>query len=145
MLGLGPKASRLDEGTRLISRLPCCLFTPLCSSIQDKEKVAEYKAAIKEKLTREGLIRGQPRSAYRQHASSTVVPSQQYQTPAVAGPGPNTTLRRAVSGSSVDYTFRSSYGPQFQQTQGIMPVLPGKSSFYSSVRAYMPHFRSPSS
>ncbi|KAJ3483891.1 hypothetical protein NLI96_g6000 [Meripilus lineatus] len=93
--------------------------------MRDKEKVAEYKAAIKEKLTREGLIRGQPRSAYRQHASSNVVPSQQYQTPAVAGPGPNT-MRRAVSGNSVDYNFRQSYTTQqFQQTAGLMSVLPG--------------------
>ncbi|KAH9921883.1 fungal-specific transcription factor domain-containing protein [Fomitopsis serialis] len=53
--------------------------------MRDKERVAAYKASIKEQLTRAGLIRGQPRANFMQAASSS---------PAVAGPGPSSSLRR---------------------------------------------------
>jgi len=49
--------------------------------MRDKEKVAAYKANIKEQLTRAGLIRGQPRSTYMSPTSSL--------PPGVAGPGPS--------------------------------------------------------
>ena len=53
--------------------------------VQDKDKVAEYKAQIKDQLSRAGLIRGQPRAAYLQHANNAVVPTQAN----AAGPGPS--------------------------------------------------------
>ena len=60
---------------------------------QDKEKVAAYKASIKEQLSRMGLIRGQPRQPW--HGAG--LPASQPPTPGVAGPGPQTSLRRTVS------------------------------------------------
>ncbi|KAI0360201.1 hypothetical protein OH77DRAFT_1493597 [Trametes cingulata] len=48
--------------------------------MRDKEKVAAYKADIKEQLSRMGLIRGQPRQPW--HLSASQPP-----TPGVAGPG----------------------------------------------------------
>ncbi|KAI0701883.1 fungal-specific transcription factor domain-containing protein [Cerioporus squamosus] len=54
--------------------------------MRDKEKVAAYKASIKEQLSRMGLIRGQPRQPWH----STGLASSQPPTPGVAGPGPQT-------------------------------------------------------
>ncbi|KAI9061087.1 hypothetical protein FKP32DRAFT_1667804 [Trametes sanguinea] len=60
--------------------------------MRDKEKVAAYKADIKEKLSRMGLIRGQPRQPWHLSAS-------QPSTPGVAGPGPQT--RRQARGRNL--------------------------------------------
>ncbi len=114
--GLGPQAARLDAGASasitistprhtLItpsSAAPpcqhCCNLSPCSSSrlrrAQDKEKVAEYKASIKDQLSRMGLIRGQPRQPWHSAGLST---ASQPSTPGVAGPGPQTTLRRSMS------------------------------------------------
>ncbi|KAI0635619.1 fungal-specific transcription factor domain-containing protein [Trametes polyzona] len=56
--------------------------------MRDKEKVAAYKADIKEQLSRMGLIRGQPRQPWHGGLPSS---SSQPSTPGVAGPGPQTT------------------------------------------------------
>lgn len=93
--------------------------------MRDKDKVAEYKASIKDQLSRAGLIRGQPRAAYLQHANSTVVPTQSTTPP--AGPGPSTTsLQRSGSGSTADFSYRRSYGgsPSFSQGSPMLPVVP---------------------
>jgi hypothetical protein len=55
--------------------------------MRDKRRVEAYKAEIKAKLTRAGLIRGQPRSSIMQansssSSSSTVFATEQYQGPA---------------------------------------------------------------
>ncbi len=62
-------------------------------SSQDKEKVAAYKADIKEQLSRMGLIRGQPRQPWHTGLASASQPP----TPGVAGPGPTTSMRRSMS------------------------------------------------
>ncbi|KAI0076017.1 hypothetical protein K474DRAFT_1675932 [Panus rudis PR-1116 ss-1] len=96
--------------------------------MRDKEKVAEYKASIKDQLSRAGLIRGQPRSVYLPHAASTVVPSQ---ASAVAGPGPSTTsIRQRNSGGPSDFPYRQTYGgsPHFAQSTQMLPGLPGTPS-----------------
>ncbi|KAG9315232.1 hypothetical protein JVU11DRAFT_4366 [Chiua virens] len=52
--------------------------------MRDKRAVEAYKAEIKAKLTRAGLIRGQPRSSIMQatsSSSSTVFAAEQYQAP----------------------------------------------------------------
>ena len=58
----------------------------LLTRLQDKRAVEAYKAEIKAKLTRAGLIRGQPRSSIIQvtssSSSSTVFATEQYQGPA---------------------------------------------------------------
>ncbi|KAL1940291.1 hypothetical protein VTO73DRAFT_9243 [Trametes versicolor] len=60
----------------------------------DKEKVAAYKADIKEQLSRMGLIRGQPRQPWHTGLASASQPP----TPGVAGPGPTTSsMRRSMS------------------------------------------------
>ncbi|RPD75011.1 hypothetical protein L226DRAFT_487030 [Lentinus tigrinus ALCF2SS1-7] len=72
--------------------------------MRDKEKVAAYKASIKEQLSRMGLIRGQPRQPWH----STGLASSQPSTPGVAGPGPQTTLRRSMSARET-YHRRDTY------------------------------------
>lgn len=75
------------------SRLDACMFqlaSPAhhLTRLQDKRAVEAYKAGIKAKLTRAGLIRGQPRSSIIQATSSsssstsTVFATDQYQRPA---------------------------------------------------------------
>ncbi|KAI8980064.1 fungal-specific transcription factor domain-containing protein [Trametes punicea] len=61
--------------------------------MRDKEKVAQYKADIKEKLSRMGLIRGQPRQPWHTNGAAGSQPP----TPGIAGPGPQTSLRRSAS------------------------------------------------
>ncbi|KAI0822511.1 fungal-specific transcription factor domain-containing protein [Trametes gibbosa] len=68
--------------------------------MRDKEKVAAYKADIKEQLSRMGLIRGQPRQPW--HAGLTSQPP----TPGIAGPGPHS-LRR--SSSAREYRREAAY------------------------------------
>lgn len=105
--------------------------------------MAEYKASIKDQLSRAGLIRGQPRAAYLQHANSTVVPTQSTTPP--AGPGPSTTsLQRSGSGSTADFSYRRSYGgsPSFSQGSPMLPVVPSKSQgalIFSTIVQLMPH------
>lgn len=56
----------------------------LLTCLQDKRAVEAYKAEIKAKLTRAGLIRGQPRSSIiraTSSSSSTVFATEQYQVP----------------------------------------------------------------
>ncbi|KAI0671467.1 hypothetical protein C8Q78DRAFT_774400 [Trametes maxima] len=112
---LGPQTARLDAGASITSpgrATPNCademspLFRRTCHppeltyvacrpaalGLQDKEKVAAYKADIKDQLSRMGLIRGQPRQPW--HA--TGLAASQPSTPGVAGPGPQT-LRRSMS------------------------------------------------
>ncbi|KAI1797033.1 fungal-specific transcription factor domain-containing protein [Ganoderma leucocontextum] len=69
--------------------------------MRDKDKVAAYKASIKEQLSRMGLIRGQPRQPWHSAGLST---SSQPSPPGVAGPGPQTTLRGSMS--ERETTFR---------------------------------------
>lgn len=63
-----------------------CIFADiLLTLLQDKRAVEAYKAEIKAKLTRAGLIRGQPRSSIIQatsSSSSAVFATEQYQGPA---------------------------------------------------------------
>ncbi|RDX57055.1 hypothetical protein OH76DRAFT_1394812 [Lentinus brumalis] len=74
--------------------------------MRDKEKVAAYKASIKEQLSRMGLIRGQPRQPWH----STGLASQP-STPGVAGPGPQTSLRRSMSARETYHRRDSGYIP----------------------------------
>ncbi|KAH9945025.1 fungal-specific transcription factor domain-containing protein [Epithele typhae] len=72
--------------------------------MRDKDKVAAYKASIKEQLSRMGLIRGQPRQPW--HAGLASQPP----TPGVAGPGPSTQLRRSVSAREPPYRRSAAHG-----------------------------------
>ncbi|KAI0326960.1 hypothetical protein GY45DRAFT_1309636 [Cubamyces sp. BRFM 1775] len=88
--------------------------------MRDKEKVAAYKADIKEKLSRMGLIRGQPRQPWHAGNLSTSQPP----TPGLAGPGPRTTLRRSASA-------REAYHRESGYMRGApyhLPGLPGPAS-----------------
>ncbi|KAI0368789.1 hypothetical protein BV20DRAFT_947406 [Pilatotrama ljubarskyi] len=82
--------------------------------MRDKEKVAAYKADIKEQLSRMGLIRGQPRQPW--HLSASQPP-----TPGVAGPGPQT-LRRSLSSRE---TYRREAAFMRGQAPYHLPGLPG--------------------
>lgn len=93
---------------------------PAAGAQQDKEKVAAYKADIKEKLSRMGLIRGQPRQPWHAGSLSTSQPP----TPGIAGPGPRTTLRRSASA-------REGYHRESGYMRGApyhLPGLPGPAS-----------------
>ncbi|KAI0768038.1 fungal-specific transcription factor domain-containing protein [Trametes elegans] len=99
--------------------------------MRDKEKVAAYKADIKEQLSRMGLIRGQPRQLWHGLPSSS-----QPSTPGVAGPGPHTTLRRAHSDRQPQRRE-----PGYRRAPYHLPTLPGgaasgKSPTHPSVRAF---------
>lgn len=83
--------------------------------------MAEYKAGIKEQLTRAGLIRGQPRTAY-QLPSKNVVPSQSGLYPGVAG-GSSSQIRRPNVHNEIDL-YRATYGPNQIHQSGVIPVLP---------------------
>ncbi|EJF64783.1 hypothetical protein DICSQDRAFT_159813 [Dichomitus squalens LYAD-421 SS1] len=88
--------------------------------MRDKEKVAAYKASIKEQLSRMGLIRGQPRQPWH---SAGLSASSQPATPGVAGPGPQTTLRRTMSARETTFRRDSYIG-----TGGSAPYhIPGMS------------------
>ncbi|KAI0950712.1 hypothetical protein AcW1_007949 [Taiwanofungus camphoratus] len=85
--------------------------------MRDKEKVAVYKASIKEQLSRAGLIRGQPKPAYIQPNMVS------HHTPGVAGPGPSS-MRRNYSAGEADIARRRGYGasPPYHQPSAIMPI-----------------------
>ncbi|OSC98256.1 hypothetical protein PYCCODRAFT_1439438 [Trametes coccinea BRFM310] len=83
--------------------------------MRDKEKVAAYKADIKEKLSRMGLIRGQPRQPWHLSAS-------QPSTPGVAGPGPQTSLRRSASARD---SYHRREGGYMRGAPYHLPGLPG--------------------
>ncbi|CDO71850.1 hypothetical protein BN946_scf184939.g74, partial [Trametes cinnabarina] len=83
--------------------------------MRDKEKVAAYKADIKEKLSRMGLIRGQPRQPW--HLSASQPP-----TPGVAGPGPQTSLRRSASARD---SYHRREGGYMRGVPYHLPGLPG--------------------
>ncbi|KAH8100968.1 fungal-specific transcription factor domain-containing protein [Cristinia sonorae] len=88
--------------------------------MRDKDKVAEYKASIKEQLTRAGLIRGQPRTVY-QMPSKNIVPSQSGLYPTVGG---STSSRRSYD---IDLEYRSAYASHSNSpmhASGVVPVLP---------------------
>ncbi|KAL6297861.1 fungal-specific transcription factor domain-containing protein [Sparassis latifolia] len=72
--------------------------------MRDKERVAAYRAEIKEQLTREGRIRGQPRTTFG-HLHPPPPPPPPL---GVAGPGPST-LRRNHSFGEGDASFRRAY------------------------------------
>ncbi|KAH9856610.1 fungal-specific transcription factor domain-containing protein [Lenzites betulinus] len=86
--------------------------------MRDKEKVAAYKADIKEQLSRMGLIRGQPRQPW--HAGLTSQPP----TPGVAGPGPHTVRRSA---SAREYRREAAYvrGSPYHHLAGLPGALSG--------------------
>ncbi|OCH93068.1 hypothetical protein OBBRIDRAFT_381076 [Obba rivulosa] len=86
--------------------------------MRDKENVAAYKASIKGRLTRAGLIRGQPRAAYMT-ASSSVLPSPQL--PAMAGPG-------RMPGGAVDADARSDPNSRHNMALGTFYDSPMKGS-----------------
>ncbi|THH29929.1 hypothetical protein EUX98_g4257 [Antrodiella citrinella] len=89
--------------------------------MRDKDKVSEYKAGIKEQLTRAGLIRGQPRTAY-QMPSKNVVPSQSSLYAGLAG-GSGSQPRRSYG--DMDHSYRSTYASSSQiHASGVIPVLP---------------------
>ena len=110
--------------------------------LQDKEKVAEYKANIKAQLTRAGLIRGQPRAIYNSvntsspaalpSYSASATASDRYAPSAVAGPGPTTsTLRR---GRPTDYTLyqhpqRYDTPASLSRPSTMMSGLPGLGTY----------------
>ena len=66
-----------------------------------------------------GLIRGQPRQPWH----STGLASSQPPTPGVAGPGPQTTLRRSMSARE---TYRRETGYMPYQLPGLANSIPGK-------------------
>ncbi|KAI0649400.1 fungal-specific transcription factor domain-containing protein [Trametes meyenii] len=86
--------------------------------MRDKEKVAAYKADIKDQLSRMGLIRGQPRQPW--HA--TGLAASQPSTPGVAGPGPQT-LRRSMSAREYRRESGVVRGAPYH-----LPGMPGASS-----------------
>ncbi|KAI0789851.1 fungal-specific transcription factor domain-containing protein [Abortiporus biennis] len=96
--------------------------------MRDKDRVAEYKAAIKEQLTREGLIRGQPRAMYQKANANanSLLSTQQFQATSAPPSGTNTpTVRRSLSGGSSDFNYRNSFdSTQFNQSP-LMSVVPG--------------------
>lgn len=87
---------------------------------QDKEKVAQYKASIKDQLSRMGLIRGQPRQPWH----STGLTNPQVPTPGVAGPGPQTSLRRSMSARE---TYRREAAPYMTNGSYRVAGLSGSS------------------
>ncbi|EMD33986.1 hypothetical protein CERSUDRAFT_86751 [Gelatoporia subvermispora B] len=88
--------------------------------MRDKEKVAAYKASIKEQLTRAGLIRGQPRAAYMNPGSSVLSSPQ---PPAVAGPGPQSMRYHTAAGVDLAYR-RSGYGGTSQYHRASNAIRP---------------------
>ncbi|PCH39388.1 hypothetical protein WOLCODRAFT_29530 [Wolfiporia cocos MD-104 SS10] len=89
---------------------------------QDKEKVAAYKASIKDQLTRAGLIRGQPRSTYIHAVHSP---------PGVAGPGPSSLAHyphpHAHDGRYAHPPVRSWTSPPPRNASGSVHAIPGGS------------------
>ncbi|KAJ8494774.1 hypothetical protein ONZ51_g2118 [Trametes cubensis] len=129
-----PSATAGRVGPSLIHAVPSSPARPLChpnvltlnvastaGAQQDKEKVAAYKADIKEKLSRMGLIRGQPRQPWHAGSLSTSQPP----TPGIAGPGPRTTLRRSASAREAAYHRESGY---MRGAPYHLPGLPGPAS-----------------
>ena len=117
---LGTKTTRMDAGENFPVHRRFKLLTDFV--IKDKDKVAEYKAGIKEQLTRAGLIRGQPRTAY-QLPSKSIVPSQSGLYTGM--PASNGTPPRRASYSDVDL-YRAAYASNSQiHASGVIPVLPG--------------------
>lgn len=113
----------------------------VCGGLQDKEKVAEYKANIKAQLTRAGLIRGQPRSVYASlNASSSTsvsVPTtsssassssaDRYAAPGLGGPGPSS-LRGGRSEGPYASSYANVHGydsSRFQQPNSVMSAMSG--------------------
>lgn len=57
------------------------------SFTQDKQAVEQYKAGIKDKLIKEGKVRGQPRAQPNQHTSTMSTPQRSVSGPSVARGG----------------------------------------------------------
>lgn len=89
----------------------------LTVAVQDKERVAAYKAGIKEQLTRAGLIRGQPRASFI-HATSS---AGSVASP-VAGPGPSSLRRHSPLSDS---RFPAPYPSARQRQPAGMAALSG--------------------
>lgn len=104
---------------------------------QDKRAVEAYKAEIKAKLTRAGLIRGQPRTTFRSQTTTPVVPSQTRPAPYHRVSAPDISTSSASSSSSHQYhpTDYDSYhhfmpslaGQHHRQSQepNMIPGVPG--------------------
>ncbi|KAH9902741.1 fungal-specific transcription factor domain-containing protein [Cubamyces lactineus] len=99
--------------------------------MRDKEKVAAYKADIKEKLSRMGLIRGQPRQPWHAGSLSTSQPP----TPGIAGPGPRTTLRRSASAGD-PHNLPSASSSRANQVSPMLGFLPTPTSASMSDSMY---------
>ncbi|TFY54004.1 hypothetical protein EVJ58_g9120 [Rhodofomes roseus] len=105
--------------------------------MRDKERVAAYKASIKEQLTRAGLIRGQPRANFMQAASSS---------PTIAGAGPSslhpvTPPMASMSGSASARTSPTHL--QYDNTSpGAAAVFPMNDQYQQWTPSY-PHAMSP--
>ena len=87
--------------------------------LQDKEKVAAYRASIKDQLTKAGMIRGQLRPTYMQPA---VVPSQR--SGIIPGPGPRTLQGQSPRGP--EYAAPSWGTEQYPSTPGGIHTMPGE-------------------
>ncbi|KAF8134962.1 fungal-specific transcription factor domain-containing protein [Boletus edulis] len=90
--------------------------------MRDKRAVEAYKADIKAKLTRAGLIRGQPRSSIMQanssSSSSSVFATEQYQ-----GPGNGSTIHPLINdGGTPNLTLIDTTQVQ-GQGQGESPMM----------------------
>ncbi|KZT67971.1 hypothetical protein DAEQUDRAFT_368857 [Daedalea quercina L-15889] len=94
--------------------------------MRDKERVAAYKASIKQQLTLKGLIRGQPRASFMHAAAS----SPGAAAPAVAGPGPSSLRRHSPLSDS---RFSAPYpSPRHRQQHSAVAAIAGPSSARTS-------------
>jgi len=91
--------------------------------MRDKERVAAYKASIKEQLTRAGLIRGQPRANFMQAASSS---------PAVAGPGPSSSLSLHRRSPLAETRFQRPYPSSRSRQHSGIATMSGSASARTS-------------
>lgn len=132
MPGLGTQTSGLDESTCLhdLSNLPVVDGGNL--AMQDKQAVEAYKANIKAKLTRAGLIRGQPRSALVQAtnvgntmitATSQSRSAQQFSRKSVADIRQSTSSNILNAFESEMSFVEASHSHPHSMT--ILPALPG--------------------
>lgn len=147
VLGLGSAAAGLDAGASFVSVCSALIAAVADGgALQDKEKVAEYKANIKAQLTRAGLIRGQPRAVYSTLTSSAAGLAQSSASssssdrflPALAGPGPSS-LRASRSDPYASFAHARSYeSSRYHHANNVMSAMTGLDALSASPELSIP-------